>query len=118
MFSDRTLKCSDCGMDFLFSAQEQQFWEERNFRSPPRRCKECRKKRRDSEGAGGAGGNGFSPRSDGGGHRSHGGGGSSGPRESFPATCSACGAETTVPFKPDPARATFCRACYAQRRKK
>ena len=113
MFTDRMLKCAECGAEFAFAASEQQFFEERGF-SPPRRCKDCRKNRRDAPGSGGGGGG------------AGGGGGSSRPprraeggeRPSFAATCSACGAETTVPFKPDPARATFCRACYAERRGK
>lgn len=118
MLTDRTLRCADCGVEFLFSTAEQQFWEERGFRSPPRRCKNCRRKRRDAgqHGAGAGGGEhatGAPRRDDGERPRVVNGP----PRESHPATCSACGAETTVPFKPDPARATFCRACYSQRRK-
>jgi CxxC-x17-CxxC domain-containing protein len=120
MFQDRVLKCADCGAEFPFTASEQQFFEERGFHSPPRRCRECRKTRRDSGGAGGAGGGGGArPERSHGGGGGHGGGGDRPRREdrpSFPATCSQCGAETTVPFKPDPARATFCRACYAERR--
>lgn len=42
---DKTIKCSDCGNDFVFTAREQEFYEERNF-SEPKRCKECRDKRK------------------------------------------------------------------------
>ena len=34
------------------------------------------------------------------------------PREFFPATCSACGVETTVPFRPSQGRPVHCRACF------
>jgi CxxC-x17-CxxC domain-containing protein len=116
MQADRMLQCADCGIEFVFTVAEQQFWEERAFRFPPRRCKDCRKKRRDTGDGSGGGGRTEGERAS----RSHDGGGhaSSAPRESHPATCSSCGAETTVPFKPDPARATFCRTCYASRKKR
>ena len=34
-----------------------------------------------------------------------------GPVEKFPAVCSACGKNTTVPFKPEPGRAVYCKEC-------
>lgn len=37
---------------------------------------------------------------------------SSGPREMFKATCSDCGQETEVPFKPMEGRPVYCRDCY------
>jgi CxxC-x17-CxxC domain-containing protein len=105
MFQDRTLKCSECGSDFPFPATEQQYYDERGFRFPPRRCRECRKSRRDvpppPEGRAPRGASERLRRDE---------------RPTHAATCSACGAATTVPFKPDPSRATFCRACYAARR--
>lgn len=97
LHSDRTITCSDCGADFSFSAAEQEFFEQKGFRIP-RRCKECRKAKKD-------GGGGARP----GGGRAPGG-------ATWPATCTQCGAETTVPFKPDPARPTFCKKCYADRK--
>lgn len=44
------------------------------------------------------------------------GGFSSGPREMHKATCSECGKETEVPFKPTEGRPVFCRDCFAKRR--
>lgn len=41
---------------------------------------------------------------------------SGGPRESFKITCSNCGKESTVPFKPDGTRPVFCRDCYAKKK--
>ncbi len=32
----------------------------------------------------------------------------------FPAVCSSCRKETTVPFKPEPGRAVYCRECIAK----
>ena len=43
-------------------------------------------------------------------------GASRGPREMFPATCSSCGQETEVPFKPTSGKPVYCSACFAQRR--
>jgi CxxC-x17-CxxC domain-containing protein len=39
-------------------------------------------------------------------------GGFGGPREMHKATCSDCGAETEVPFKPQEGRPVYCRDCY------
>ena len=39
---------------------------------------------------------------------------SSGALEKFPAVCSLCKKETTVPFKPDPGRAVYCKDCIAK----
>ena len=41
MYEDKTLKCKDCGADFVFTAGEQEFYEEKGFAAPIR-CKECR----------------------------------------------------------------------------
>lgn len=35
-----------------------------------------------------------------------------GPREMHDATCSECGAQTKVPFKPIEGRPVYCRDCY------
>ena len=32
------------------------------------------------------------------------------------ATCSACGKETTVPFRPTQGRPVFCKECFQQRK--
>ena len=40
----------------------------------------------------------------------------SGPREMHDATCSDCGAETQVPFKPIEGRPVYCKDCYAKHR--
>ena len=39
-----------------------------------------------------------------------------GPREMTKTTCSDCGAETEVPFKPTEGRPVYCRECFQKRR--
>jgi CxxC-x17-CxxC domain-containing protein len=39
---------------------------------------------------------------------------SSGNLEKFPVVCSNCGKTTTVPFKPEPGRAVYCKDCIAK----
>lgn len=57
----------------------------------------------------------------GGGGGSGGGGGfrreSFGPREMHKATCSECGAECEVPFKPAEGKPVYCKDCYMKRKK-
>jgi CxxC-x17-CxxC domain-containing protein len=45
------------------------------------------------------------------------GGFSSGPREMHKATCSECGKECEVPFKPTDGRQVFCRECFAKKKR-
>ncbi len=88
-FEDRTLVCDDCGEEFTFSGEEQGFYDERGFQTP-KRCKPCRAKRKDRGGSRG----GFKQ------------------REMTTVTCSDCGVETEVPFKPTGDRPVYCRDCY------
>ena len=110
-YEDKTITCDDCGEGFVHSADDQQRYAERGFEHEPKRCRECREKRKAKSGGGGGGGE--RSFSGGGG----GGGGGGGQRESHEATCSECGAKTTVPFKPDPERPVFCRDCYRSRKR-
>src|SRR5216684_5840793 len=77
-FSDITLTCKDCGNPFVFTAGEQEFYQQRGLMNQPGRCSDCRAARKAS----------------GGGSASYGGGGSrggyGGEREFFTATCSSC----------------------------
>jgi CxxC-x17-CxxC domain-containing protein len=129
MALDKTLTCSDCNQAFTFTASEQDFYTERGF-TEPRRCPSCRAARKAQRGdSGGYGGGSYSSgggygdggsRSGGGygggGGGGYGGGGSRGPREMFAATCSACGQETEVPFRPTSGKPVYCSSCFAQRR--
>jgi CxxC-x17-CxxC domain-containing protein len=91
-FQDRVLKCVDCGTDFVFTSGEQQFYHEKDFRNEPKRCKACKAKRQSgSQDRGGL-------------------------RAETSATCSHCGRETTIPFKPTQGRPVFCRDCFKERK--
>ena len=37
MYTDKTLKCKDCGADFVFTAVEQEFYAENGFENEPQR---------------------------------------------------------------------------------
>ncbi len=91
-YRDKTLKCMDCGNDFVFTAGEQIFYADKGFKNEPKRCKNCKAKR----------------------GQSHGNSGHS--RAETTTTCSQCGKETTVPFKPTQGRPVYCRECFQQRR--
>lgn len=95
MFQDKTLTCRDCGVEFVFSASEQEFYAEKGFSNEPGRCPRCRSARRQN---------------------SFGRGGNRGPRQMYPTICSACGVETEVPFKPSGERPVYCRDCFTQNR--
>jgi CxxC-x17-CxxC domain-containing protein len=110
---DKTLTCSDCNQSFTFTASEQDFYAERGF-TEPRRCPSCRAARKAQRGDSGGGyssGGGFGSRGGDGGY-----GAPRGPREMFAATCSSCGQETEVPFRPTSGKPVYCSACFAQRR--
>ena len=48
MYQDKTLKCKDCGNDFVFTAGEQEFYASKGFENEPQRCKECRSARKNA----------------------------------------------------------------------
>jgi CxxC-x17-CxxC domain-containing protein len=98
-FHDRTLKCIDCGADFIFTAGEQLFFHDKQFKNEPKRCKTCKAKRLTSVGAVPVR-QGFQAR----------------PKVETHAVCSHCGKETTVPFRPTQGRPVFCRECFRDRR--
>ncbi len=106
-YTDQVLTCADCGIDFVFSASEQEFFAQKGFTSAPKRCSSCRAQRR----ATGGGGSSYGASS--GGYSGGGGGGySSGPREMFDAVCARCSKETQVPFRPTGARPVYCSDCF------
>ena len=107
MIADLTLTCAGCSQEFLFSADEQGFYQGQGFKSAPKRCRDCRKARKTAEAASAApsAGAGRGPRRP-------------PARESHQATCSGCGAPTHVPFEPDPMRPAYCRICFQSRRRR
>ena len=87
-FSDKVLKCVDCGQEFVFTAGEQLFFFDRQFKNDPKRCKNCKAKRAGQ----------FT--------------GKAGTRSETRTRCSQCDTETTVPFKPTQGRPVLCRQCF------
>lgn len=71
----------------------------------------------DSGGYGGRGGGRGGYGRGGGGGYGRGGGGFGGPREYHKATCSDCGQECEVPFKPTEGRPVYCRDCFQKHKK-
>ena len=41
-FVDKTLHCLDCGKEFVFTADEQEFYAMKGWTNEPTRCKHCR----------------------------------------------------------------------------
>ncbi len=131
--ADKTLTCSDCGMEFAFTEREQAFYAEKGF-SEPRRCASCRASRKQARSGGGDTAYGGASYSSGGYDSGYGGGGgysaggydagsgggygnrSSGPREMFAATCSSCGREAKVPFRPTNGKPVYCSDCFRTQR--
>ena len=107
--TDKTLTCADCSQEFAFTASEQQFYSDRGF-TEPRRCPSCRASRKAARGESGG------SYSSGGGY-SGGGGYDRGPREMFSATCSSCGREAQVPFRPNGSKPVYCSDCFQTQRK-
>lgn len=90
-FQDKVLTCVSCGEEFVFTAGEQQFFAEKGFEHPPKRCRPCKAKRK----------------------RDFSGGRSQ--RAEFGVNCAQCGRQTTVPFKPSQGRPVYCRSCFEDR---
>jgi CxxC-x17-CxxC domain-containing protein len=109
--TDKTLTCIDCNQEFMFTASEQQFYADRQF-SEPRRCSSCRAAKKAARGDGGNGSYSSGGYSGGG----NGGGYDRGPREMFSATCSSCGREAQVPFRPTGSKPVYCSACFTNQR--
>jgi len=102
-FVDRLLTCVDCRSQFVFTAGEQIFFLDKQFKNDPKRCKPCKAKRAALGARPGAG---------------HGGGpGAHGlTRTETRTECSECHIETTVPFKPTQGRPVLCRQCFQGKR--
>ncbi|HEU0234882.1 MAG TPA: CxxC-x17-CxxC domain-containing protein [Candidatus Limnocylindrales bacterium] len=122
MYNDKNLTCADCGQEFVFTASEQDFYAQRGF-TEPRRCPSCRASRKAARNSGGGSdygsygaGGGYSAGGGGGGYGGGGGGGygsrDRGPREMFAATCSNCGREAQVPFRPTSGKPVYCSDCF------
>ena len=93
MYQDITLKCKDCGKEFVFTAGEQEFYAEKGFQNQPQRCRDCRNARKN-------GGNLVAK-----------------PQiELCDAVCAECGKPAKIPFQPTNDRPVYCSDCYAARK--
>ena len=45
-YKDETIKCVDCGQEYVFTAGEQAFYASKGFTNKPKRCKACREKKK------------------------------------------------------------------------
>src|SRR5258708_16856596 len=88
------LRCVDGSTVFVWTAGEQQFFADKNVKNVPKRCKACKVKRAARPA----------------------GAGMARERVETVTTCSACGKETTVPFKPTQGRPVFCKECFQSRK--
>jgi len=85
--SDKTLTCRDCGLNFVFTVGEQQFYSAKGFQHEPSRCPDCRSINRNVRG-------------------------SSRPRELHEVVCAECGKPAQVPFTPTMGRPVYCSDCF------
>lgn len=92
MLAERHLACNSCGTEFLFSVEEQEFFQSKGFQEP-KRCKPCRSAAKQQ--------------------RSGGGSYDRPQRQLFDTVCSSCGCQTQVPFQPNGSRPVYCRSCYS-----
>lgn len=99
-FTDKNISCVECGTSFVFSASEQETYQQRGFMNEPKRCAPCRAARKGSVGGGG----------------SRGGFGGAGSGERFSAVCADCGKEASLPFKPRGDRPVYCSDCFRNHR--
>ncbi len=92
-YEDRTLTCVECGSEFAFSADDQEYHASRGYQDP-KRCPSCREARRGSYGGGGYGGS----------------------RQMYDAVCASCGSACQVPFQPRQDRPVYCNDCFSKQR--
>ncbi len=111
-FADKTITCVQCGAPFVFTAGEQQFYQEKGYTNEPKRCKPCRDEAKRAK-AGGAGAAGPGPAAYSSGHGN--GGAAAGPRparQMYDIICDNCQQPSQVPFQPTPGRKILCRSCF------
>src|SRR5438876_12222862 len=93
-FQDWLITCVGCGTKISWTAGQQHFSGDKNFKNAPKRCKTCKGKRAARPAGGGA----------------------ARERVETQTTFSACGKETTVPFRPTQGRPVFCKECFQSRK--
>lgn len=86
-FTDQTLKCKDCGTDFVWTASEQDFYKQKGFDNQPSRCSKCRLTKKQQ---------GFTN------------------QQMYDITCAKCGKPAQVRFEPKGDRPVYCSECFRQ----
>ncbi|MGI6213656.1 MAG: zinc-ribbon domain containing protein [Christensenellales bacterium] len=91
--ADKTITCVQCGHNFVFTENEQNFYREKGLANEPKKCPECRaaaKKQRS--------------------------GARSFKKEMYTTVCASCGKEAKVPFVPSSDKPVYCKECYMSKR--
>ena len=99
-YTDKVLRCIDCGVEFIFTAGEQIFFADKGLKNDPKRCRSCKVKKNDRIAANT---NAF-PQQYG------------RQRVEVAVKCALCAVETTVPFRPTQGRPVYCRDCFLRMR--
>lgn len=86
--ADRNIVCVECSQTFVFSAGEQEFYQEKGLMHEPRRCQDCRNARRRER---------------------------QGERQMHEGVCADCGSVARVPFMPRDDRPIYCSDCFTSR---
>ncbi len=89
-YEERTLTCVECGSEFVFSVDDQEFHAQRGYQDP-KRCPSCRQARR-----GGSRGSDYSTM--------------------YEAVCASCGGTARVPFQPRQDRPVYCSDCFSKQK--
>jgi CxxC-x17-CxxC domain-containing protein len=86
---NKTLTCADCGNQFEFSEEEQNFFAEKGF-ADPKRCPDCRSAKKDQRKE----------------------------KRFTKVTCAECGQEAEVPFVPrKDGPPVLCKTCFDAKNK-
>lgn len=87
-FQDKNLTCKDCSKEFVWSAGEQKFYQDKGLQNSPSRCPDCRKQAKEQKAN----------------------------RQMYPITCKECGKAGEVPFEPRDPNDVLCADCFAKNR--
>lgn len=118
MLQDRELTCKECGIDFVFTVGEQEFYLTKGLQHAPQRCEKCRKamqavtggRRHPHDADRGTRVGGFLRD----GESTGDGADKWARRQMTEIRCVQCGEVTMVPFQPRGDRPVYCKSCYAQ----
>ncbi|MEA2662388.1 MAG: hypothetical protein QOH08_1960 [Chloroflexota bacterium] len=90
-FADRSLSCRGCGTAFVWTAGEQEFYQQKGLLHEPQRCPGCRQRAKAERAAQRA-------------------------QSMHDIVCSDCGQPGHVPFEPRTDRPVYCSTCFETRR--